>query len=217
MTRDYIPALGRFGGTGLYDRALALLTREERWRGALTKRFDGIGKGTVVDIGCGTGSLAIAIKTVHPSARIIGLDPDEDALSIARRKAIAGQADVEWLRTMGDNSVATVGAGIADIVVSSLVLHQCPLDMKRAILADARALLRSGGHLLICDYGIQPTHAMRLGFLLVQLIDGFVVTRPNAAGVLPGLIEDAGFVNVIEDFAISTLTGRIALYSAMRG
>lgn len=217
MTRDYIPALGRFGGTGLYDRALALLTREKRWRGALTRLFDGIGEGTVVDIGCGTGSLAIAIKTAHPGARIIGLDPDQDALSIAQRKATACQARVEWFRTMGDDCVATVGTGIADIVVSSLVLHQCPLEMKRAILADARALLRPGGQLLICDYGVQPTRAMRLGFLLVQLIDGFDVTRPNAAGVLPRLIEDAGFLTLIEDFAVSTVTGRIALYSAVRG
>jgi ubiquinone/menaquinone biosynthesis C-methylase UbiE len=217
MTQDYVPALGRFGATRHYDRALALLTREKRWRRALVERIGGLGDGTVVDIGCGTGSLAIIVKAAQPQARVIGLDPDSAALSIARAKAAACDADVEWMRTMGDRGVALLGAGAADIVVSSLVLHQCPLDMKRAILAEAWTLLRPGGRLLICDYGIQPTVAMRTAFLLIQVIDGFEATAPNAAGILPRLIDDAGFLNIAEDFALSTVTGRLAIYSAVRG
>lgn len=217
MTQPFVPALGRFGMTRHYDRALALMTRETLWRRALVDRFQGVGAGTVVDIGCGTGSLAIALKTAHPQARVIGVDPDEDALAIARVKAAASNATVQWVRTMGDRSVATIGAGVADIVVSSLVLHQCPLAMKRAILADAWALLHPGGRLLICDYGVQPMIAMRTAFLLIQCIDGFDATGPNAAGILPKLIEDAGFTDVAEDFALPTMTGRLAIYSAVRG
>ena len=215
--KEYIPALGRFGSTRYYDLALALLTREQRWRSALTERFEGLGSGTVVDIGCGTGSLAIAIKTAHPDARVIGLDPDDDALSIARSKAASCNVAVEWLRSMGSLSVAAIGESTADVVVSSLVLHQCPIEMKRLILAEAWALLRPGGRLLICDYGVQPMVAMRMAFLLIQVIDGFAVTNPNAAGILPRLIREAGFVNVVEDFALPTPTGRIAIYSALRG
>lgn len=217
MTKAYVPALGRFGATRHYDRALALFTREKRWRGALMERLDAIGAGTVVDIGCGTGSLATAIKTVHPEARVIGLDPDDEALAIARRRAASCGAEVEWVRAMGDRSVATLGGRTADIVVSSLVLHQCSVDMKRSILAEAWALLRPGGRLLICDYGIQPTVAMRAAFLSIQLIDGFAVTKSNAAGILPHLIRGAGFLQMREDFALSTPTGRIAIYSALRG
>lgn len=217
MTQAFVPALGRFGMTRHYDRALAFMTRETLWRRALVDRFQGVGTGTVVDIGCGTGSLAIALKTAHPQARVIGVDPDDDALAIARAKAAASNATVQWVRTMGDRSVVTIGAGVADIVVSSLVLHQCPLAMKRAILADAWALLRPGGRLLICDYGVQPMIAMRTAFLLIQCIDGFDATGPNAAGILPKLIGEAGFTDVAEDFALATMTGRLAIYSAVRG
>jgi ubiquinone/menaquinone biosynthesis C-methylase UbiE len=53
---------------------------------------------------------------------------------------------------MGDALVDSVGADSTDTVVSSLVLHQCPLPMKRAVLASMFAVLRSGGRLVIADY-----------------------------------------------------------------
>jgi SAM-dependent methyltransferase len=41
----------------------------------------------ILDLGCGTGSLAILIKRLHPTVDVIGLDPDPRALVRAKRKA----------------------------------------------------------------------------------------------------------------------------------
>ena len=59
----------------------------------------------------------------------------KEAVAVARQKA-AGCAAVQWRIGMGDALVDSVGADSADTVVSSLVLHQCPLPMKRAVLAS---------------------------------------------------------------------------------
>ncbi len=123
----------------------------------------------VVDVGCGTGSLALLPHDVEPGARVIGVDPDPEVLARARRKAeAAGTGAVEWRTGMGDALTDVVAAGTADVVVSSLVLHQCPVAMKRAILVSMRETLRPGGRLVIADFGAQRTRLMRLALRVVQ-------------------------------------------------
>ena len=67
----YVKASGRFGFTGLYDRTIALTMREERWRPLIVERLlAGVPRGgTVVDLGAGTGTLAIALAQARPDAR----------------------------------------------------------------------------------------------------------------------------------------------------
>lgn len=57
---------------------------------------------------------------------------------------------------------------------------------------------------------------MRRLFRLVQHLDGFETTQPNADGVLPGLIAEAGFDGVEETSVVPTPTGSISLYQAHR-
>ena len=79
------------------------------------------------------------------------------------------------------------------------------------------ALLEPGGSLHDADYGLQRSKLMRLLFRrTVQTIDGIEDTQPNADGVLPGLMEMAGFADVTETEVIPTLTGSISLYRAQR-
>jgi len=76
--------------------------------------------------------------------------------------------------------------------------------------------LLPGGELHVADYGLQSSPLMRLAFRQVQSLDGFANTQPNAEGVLPQLMTEAGFVDVIENQVIPTPTGSISLYSARR-
>jgi hypothetical protein len=108
------------------------------------------------------------------------------------------------------------GRGINKIV-SSLVFHQVPMAEKRAGLAAMRAALVANGELHVADYGLQRTALMRQLFRIVQRADGYENTEPNARGVLPGLMRDAGFRDVEETAVIPTPTGSISLYRAERG
>lgn len=214
--QSFTPAAGNPRYTKYYDTVIALLTREDRWRTAAIAQLELKPDDTVVDIGCGTASLAIRIKQHQPDARVIGVDPDPQVLAIARAKVGRAGVAIEFVQGMGDRAVELVGSGIADKVVSSLVLHQCPVPMKKAIIGNMFTLLRPGGDLVIADFGLQRDALMRLGFRFVQWADGKADTQPNADGILPALIEQTGFAGVAERSVIKTLNGSISIYHARR-
>ncbi|BBZ65740.1 hypothetical protein MINS_11690 [Mycolicibacterium insubricum] len=211
---DFTPALGRLAPARFFDAVVAL-TRERLWR-ALTAAYAAPRPGEViVDVGCGTGTLALQLKRVAPAATVIGVDPDPDVLAVARTKV--GAPGVHWRAGMGDRLVELLGASSADTVVSSLVLHQCPIPMKEAILAAMYDVLRPGGRLVIADFGLQRTWLMRNLFRIVQLADGKTDTQPNADGVLPELMRAAGFPEVREAEVVPTVNGTISIYVAVKG
>ena len=214
--KTFTPALGRFAPTRFYDPVVAL-TRERLWRSMTVMHVAPRPGDVIVYVGCGTGSLALPLARVEPRARIVGVDPDPAVLAAARRKAHAVDATVRWQSGLGDELVALLGAGSADTVVSSLVLHQCPIPAKQAILASMCAVLRPGGKLVIADYGRSGrSRTMRLAFRTVQLADGKEDTQPNADGALPGLMSGAGFRDVREAEVVPTVTGSISVYVARR-
>ena len=210
----FTPALGRFLPTRYYD-IVAALVRERLWRSLVVREVAPAPDDLIVDVGCGTGTLALLLHQAEPAAWVIGVDPDPAVLAMAKHKA--GPAGVEWRTGLGDELADVVGSEIADVAVSSLVLHQCPLPVKRAILAAMYDVLRPGGRLVIADYGLQRTRAMRLAFRIVQLADGFQDTQPNADGILPTLIAEAGFLDVREVEVVPTITGSISVLTAYRG
>lgn len=211
--QTFTPAAGRFAPTRFYDPVVAL-TRERLWR-SLAAMYVAPRHGDVIaDVGCGTGSLAVLLGRVEPRAQIIGLDPDRKVLALARDKAEAAGVTADWCVSMGDALVDAVGANSVDTVVSSLVLHQCPLPMKRAVLASINEVLKPGGKVVIADYGLQRTALMRMAFRIVQLADGKEDTQPNADGVVPKLLSECGFEDIREAEVVSTVSGSISVYVA---
>ena len=213
--RRYVPALGYHWLTPVYDLTVAAATREGRWRAALIGAIDPQPGDVILDIGCGTGTLAARVKRLQPDAHVIGLDPGPAILRRARAKAARAGVAVDFVTGLGEEAARLLaGAGITKIA-SSLVLHQVPLAGKRATLEAAFAVLPPGGRLHIADFGLQRG-VMRLVFKMTQMLDGFQVTQPNADGVLPTLMAQAGFVDVAESLVVPTVAGSISLYRACK-
>lgn len=213
----YTPAAGHHWLTPLYDVGVAALTRERRWRTALVEQVRPGANDVIVDVGCGTGSLLVRMGKIAPSARLVGIDPDPAVLARARRRIGEAGLSVE-LHIGFARQAAELLQGIRPTkITSSLVLHQVPMKEKIDALAAMHSALEPGGELHMADYGRQRTRLMRTLFrLVVQNLDGRENTEPNARGVLPELMRQAGFRRVEETVVITTISGSISLYRAER-
>ena len=212
---DFTPALGRAEWTGLYDRAIRFSTREARWRPMLLDEIDPRQGELILDVGCGTGTLAIMIKQRAPGACVVGIDPDPTILKIAADKAQAASVTVDLLEGFARDAAKVAGMERFDKVVSSLVFHQVPLSEKKLGIAAMRDALKPGGSIHIADYGEQRGWLMRRLFRTIQKLDGYENTQHNADGVLPKLILESGF-NQLHEHTVATPTGSISIYRALR-
>tara|TARA_R110001606_G_scaffold172809_2_gene319011 strand:- start:2550 stop:3221 length:672 start_codon:yes stop_codon:yes gene_type:complete len=215
MSNDtYTPPLRYDALTPLYDTVIRTLTREEVWRAALIEQLDPKPGDRVLDVGCGTGTLALALKRREPDADIIGIDPDAGVLARARLKAHAAGQTINFLDGFLGTTPLPPGWR-PNKIVSSLMFHQTPLETKSAILCTMRGLIPDAGEIHVADYGFQETALMRTLFrLTVQSLDGVSDTQPNADGVLPQLMREAG-LTVDTTRVIPTLTGSISIFRAV--
>lgn len=216
QSRSYVPALGDHRLSPFYDATIALMTCERTWRRAFVKQIAPEPRDVILDLGCGTGSLAVQLKKACPGASIYGVDPDPDILTRAEEKARDAGVLVHLSQGYAQDTAAIANRIRPNKLVTSLVLHQIPLAGKRMAILSAFAGLRAGGELHVADYGLQASPLMRFAFRQVQSLDGYDTTQPNADGVLPELMQEAGFAEVKETAVIPTPTGSISLYVARK-
>jgi ubiquinone/menaquinone biosynthesis C-methylase UbiE len=212
-TERYVPAAGRARLTRLYDPVMALTVRERAFRPALVAAvLDGPRPHTVLDIGCGTGTLTAALARADPSVEVLGLDGDEQVLRIARAKNARYGERVRFTRGMADELPAQDAS--VDRAVASLLLHHLPREAKLRALAEARRVLRPDGLLVIADWGKPHGPLMRAAFLSLQLVDGFQNTSEHAAGRLPALVAQAGFEHTTISARWRTMWGTLEMITA---
>lgn len=144
----------------------------------------------VLDVGCGTGYFARLIAArVGADGLVVGVDPSISMLNYARRKAA---------RTV--NSEFQIGAAEAlqapddhfDVVVSSLVMHHLPEDLRLRALQEMRRVLCPGGHLLVAE-AQTPRHG--LGWQLITRAHGYD-RMARQVPHLEALVASAGFGDI---------------------
>jgi ubiquinone/menaquinone biosynthesis C-methylase UbiE len=210
----YLPALRWKALTPAFDAVVRATARETAMKERLLEQAD-IGPGdTVLDLGAGTGTLAIRIKQRCPTARVVGLDADRDILAIARSKAAAAHCDVELVEAL--STEMPFPARSFDFVVSTLFFHHLTTDVKRATLREVHRVLKPGGGVHVGDWGRPGDPVMAALFLTVRAFDGFGVTADNARGRLPALFAETGLEEVRERRRLRTALGTVALYSARK-
>lgn len=213
-TSKYIPALRYDLLTRFFDPVVRVTTRERRFKQLLVKQVALAPAQQVLDVGCGTGTLAIALAKSCPDAVVHGIDGDRNVLDLARRKIAAATVEVSlhegmaWDLPFADASL--------DRVVSSLVFHHLDREAKLRTLRELHRVLVPGGELHIADWGRAHGVGMRAAFLAVQLLDGFATTTDSVRGKLPTFIEQVGFRDVQETQRMRTPLGTISLYRATR-
>jgi len=210
---DFIPALRYEQLTPLFDFVAAIAVRDRAIkRRALARAAIADGE-QVLDIGCGTGTLAVAAARAAPGVSVTGLDADAAILTRARRKA--ADAGLAIRLDQGMSTALPYADSSFDLVLSTLFFHHLPDDAKRQTAAELVRVLRPGGRVVVGDLGRPQDPLMRLAVRsTVQLLDGVTTTALNVRGELPGVLADAGMRAVTVRDRIRTPTGT---YEIMTG
>jgi ubiquinone/menaquinone biosynthesis C-methylase UbiE len=208
--RIYLPAFGHEWLLPLYDPVMKLLGIDAAHRQLLDQANIQPGH-RVLEIGCGTGNLAILAKRLHPKAEIIGLDPDPKALARARRKAEREALSLQLDRGFSD--MLQYPNGSFDHVLSAFMFHHLlKPDDKIKTLLEVRRVLRLGGSLHLLDFGGRADQA---GGFLARLLHRTERLRDNSGDRIPSLMREAGFEDPTEvAHRILTIRVRVAYYQA---
>jgi ubiquinone/menaquinone biosynthesis C-methylase UbiE len=135
-----------------YDKVVSLLTlgRRKRLR-SLTIALARIQPGErVLEVGCGTGDVAIAAcAPAGPRGLVAGIDAGPEMIAVARAKAARAGVTVDF--RLEPIEALSYADATFDVVLSSLMMHHLPDDLKRQGLAEIARVLKPGGRLLIVD------------------------------------------------------------------
>jgi len=152
-----------------YDRGIQILTlgRIQQIKQKIASEHVHEGD-RVLEIGCGTGTLTIMMAQ-HGGA-VTGIDASPRMLAEAQKKVISSHLDDQVVLKYMD--AALIGERFQpatfDLIVSTLVFSELPLDEQRYVLEACSKLLAPGGRILIADEVLPAQFLRRLLFYLVR-------------------------------------------------
>jgi ubiquinone/menaquinone biosynthesis C-methylase UbiE len=145
----------------------------------------------VLDVGCGTGNLTLTAKsTAGVSGAVYGIDAAPEMIEVARKKA--KQAGFDAVFEVGLIEKIPFPDASFDVVISRLVIHHLPDDLKRKAFAEIFRVLKPGGRFLVADFR-PPTNPI-LSHVTSALVGQHMMQTDVTS--IPPLLSAAGFVDV---------------------
>src|SRR3990167_455067 len=162
----------------------------------------------ILDVGTGTANLAIVIKKRSPNAEILGIDPDEKILKIAKSKIKKEKLDIKFVKAFAQKLPFKKQS--FDYVVSSFAIHHIPSHLKNQAFSEMYRVLRSGGTILIIDIGEPKNLLAKIAGTIFSLVEA---AGPNLLGFITESLKESGFGDVEE---IESKFGLVSFYRARK-
>lgn len=176
---------------GAYDRLAASYDRQwgryaRRTAREVLDALPPLESGTLIDVGCGTGTLLSLARARFPEAQLVGAEPSAGMREVAAR-TLAGQGAT--LLASPAEALALPDASV-DALTCLNVLHY--LADPALALREWRRVLRHGGTLIVQDY--VPNGLP--GFARLIALNDRELVRVYTVPEMRGLLEAAGFREV---------------------
>lgn len=206
----YVPAMGVDWLIRLYDPLCRWILGERAVKQRLVELADLRPGQRALDVGCGTGTLALMLAEAQPEAEIVGLDGDPRALAIARGKPCPG-GKVSF--DEGMSFALPYPDASFDRATSSLMLHHLTTANRERTLREIARVLRPGGGLAVLDFGV-PGGGW--GGFVAKLLHRDSDIADNLEGRLPEMIRAAGFDGGDEVGRHGTVFGSLSYYRGVK-
>ncbi|HNB54383.1 MAG TPA: methyltransferase domain-containing protein [Anaerolineales bacterium] len=175
----------------LYDIIVSLLFggQEKQYREAII-RLANIQPGEkVLDVGCGTGKMALAAQKKAPTAKIYGRDASPEMIARAQQGAAKAKANVDF--RLGLVEAIDFPDNSLDLVLSNFMVHHLPDSLKVKAFAEIYRVLKPGGRLQITEFE-PPRKGLKM-HILNRAIPGMMQIDTHQ---IPPLLTQAGFTDV---------------------
>lgn len=113
------------------------------------------GSGTVLDVGCGTGTLPFLLAQYNPAASVIGVDISAESIAYANQHYAPRAANLEY-RVAGVDDLGSIFHDI-DMITCVGALHHFP--SLESATAQITQVLGDGGAFVLSDLNRENIHA----------------------------------------------------------
>ncbi|MBS3159959.1 class I SAM-dependent methyltransferase [Candidatus Woesearchaeota archaeon] len=205
MEKEYIPALKFKSLTRFFDLFLKTFMKEEKIKKSFIKLAKLKDNFTILDFGCGTGTL-LKIINKNVKSNLYGVDIDKHILNTARNKLLNSNIVLKRY----DGIKLPFENNFFDIVFSSLVIHHLPKNRIPTFL-EINRILKPNGKFYILDFGKQKN---TYGRFVTGIIKRFEPIEENLKGEISLYLNQANFKDTKENkHHYKTLFGELTVYS----
>jgi ubiquinone/menaquinone biosynthesis C-methylase UbiE len=156
----------------------------------------------LLDIGCGTGIMALRIAAEHPRCTVCGIDLSPRMIARARREAEDSSPVVQF--DIGSITDLPYSDGSFDVAITNIMFHHLDLAEKQRAVAEIARVLKLGGRYVSAEFGPRARN---------------VLERHMAKGeytLYPSHLRAAGLTITHEDLGVFALWQKIVYRVAVK-